>query len=65
MAGETKPAIKSATIVTALVTLAAAVAASFGVDPIGIEDQGAIVAGALALIGIALRFKTKGAITLK
>lgn len=62
---ETKPAIKSATIITALVTLAASLAAVFGFDPIGIEDQGAIVAGVLALIGIALRFKTKGAITIK
>jgi len=62
---ETKPALKSATIITALVTLAASVAAQFGVDPIGIEDQGAIVAGVLAIIGIARRFKTKGAITIK
>ena len=47
------------TLITNGVVLLAALAAIFGVE-IGVEEQEAIVAGAMALVNIGLRLVTKG-----
>ncbi len=47
------------TLITNGVVLLAALAAMFGLE-IGADEREALIAGAMALVNIALRFATKG-----
>lgn len=61
---ETKTIWTSRTFWANIVALGASFATAYGLD-IGMEQQGAIVGGVMALVNIALRFDTSKKVTLK